>query len=35
MDEKEITVLSTMKELGKPVRPGEVAKALNLDSKKV
>ncbi|AFM26454.1 MarR family transcriptional regulator [Desulfomonile tiedjei] len=35
MDEKEITVLSTMKNLGKPVRPGDVAKALNLDSKEV
>ncbi len=28
-------VLKTMQELGKPVRPGDVAKAMNVDSKEV
>lgn len=31
----ENTVLKTMKEAGKPVRPGDVAKALGVDSKDV
>ncbi len=35
MDEKEKVVLEAMKQAGKPVRPGDVAKALNLDSKEV
>ena len=35
MEEKESIVLAAMKKAGKPVRPGEVAKALNLDSKEV
>lgn len=29
------TVLKAMREAGKPVRPGDVAKALNVDSKEV
>ncbi len=28
-------VLTAMKEAGKPVRPGEIAKVLNVDSKEV
>ncbi len=28
-------VLKAMQEMGKPVRPGDVAKALNVDSKEV
>ncbi len=35
MDEKEKVVLEAMKQAGKPVRPGDVAKALELDSKEV
>ena len=35
MEEKEKMVLEAMKEAGKPVRPGDVAKALNLESKDV
>jgi hypothetical protein len=35
MEEKESVVLAAMKKAGKPVRPGEVAKSLNLDSKEV
>ena len=35
MEEKESVVLAAMKEAGKPVRPGDVAKSLNLDSKEV
>lgn len=35
MDQKEKTVLDAMKKAGKPVRPGDVAKATNLDSKDV
>jgi len=35
MDEKENKVLETMKQAGKPVRPGDVAKATGLDSKEV
>ena len=33
MEEKESVVLAAMKNAGKPVRPGDVAKSLNLDSK--
>jgi Mn-dependent DtxR family transcriptional regulator len=35
MDEKEIVVLDAMKQAGKPVRPGDVAKTLEMDSKEV
>lgn len=35
MDDKEKMVLDAMKEAGKPVRPGEVAKTVNLESKEV
>ncbi len=35
MDEKEKVVLEAMKQAGKPVRPGDVARTLNLDSKEV
>jgi Mn-dependent DtxR family transcriptional regulator len=35
MDEKEKTVLEAMKQAGKPVRPGDVAKGLDMDSKEV
>ncbi len=35
MDDKEKTVLEAMKSAGKPVRPGDVAKATELDSKEV
>lgn len=35
MQEKEKTVLAAMKNAGKPVRPGDVAKALEMDSKEV
>ncbi|MGA8833310.1 MAG: transcriptional regulator [Desulfomonilaceae bacterium] len=35
MDEKEKTVLDAMKSAGKPVRPGDVAKAAEMDSKEV
>ncbi|MCL5124934.1 MAG: MarR family transcriptional regulator [Deltaproteobacteria bacterium] len=35
MDEKEKLVLDTMKSAGKPVRPGDVAKASEMDSKEV
>ncbi len=35
MDGKEKTVLDTMKSAGKPVRPGDVAKAAEMDSKEV
>lgn len=31
----EDTVLKAMQDAGKPVRPGDVAKALNVDSKEV
>ncbi len=31
----ETKVLMAMKEAGKPVRPGEIAKALDVDSKEV
>jgi|TARA_B100000959_G_C14651199_1_gene488435 predicted transcriptional regulator len=33
--ESEEIVLDAMKKAGKPVRPGDVAKATNLDSKEV
>ncbi|MBI5572857.1 MAG: MarR family transcriptional regulator [Desulfomonile tiedjei] len=35
MDDKEKLVLGAMKKAGKPVRPGDVAKSLDLDSKEV
>ncbi len=35
MEEKEKLVLDAMKKAGKPVRPGDVAKAADLDSKEV
>ena len=35
MEEKERTVLEAMKKAGKPLRPGDVAKSVDLDSKEV
>ncbi|MFH0822456.1 MAG: transcriptional regulator [Pseudomonadota bacterium] len=35
MDEKETAVLDAMKKAGKPVRPGDVAKAVDMDSKEI
>lgn len=35
MEEKEKSVLEAMKKAGKPLRPGDVAKSLELDSKEV
>lgn len=35
MDEKEKAVLAAMKSAGKPVRPGDVAKSSDMDSKEV
>jgi len=35
MEEKESLVLAAMKKAGKPVRPGDVAKSLNIDSKEI
>jgi DNA-binding MarR family transcriptional regulator len=35
MDEKERTVLDAMKNEGKPIRPGDLAKVANMDSKEV
>ena len=35
MEDNEKLVLDAMKKAGKPVRPGDVAKSLNLDSKDV
>jgi Mn-dependent DtxR family transcriptional regulator len=35
MEEKEKVVLEAMKNAGKPVRPGDVAKSLDLESKEV
>ncbi|MFH0959744.1 MAG: MarR family transcriptional regulator [Pseudomonadota bacterium] len=35
MEEKEKAVLDTMKNAGKPVRPGDVAKSAGMDSKEV
>jgi len=35
MEDKEKAVMEAMKKAGKPVRPGDVAKSLELDSKEV
>ncbi len=35
MEEKEALVISAMKDAGKPVRPGDIAKKLGIDSKEV
>jgi DNA-binding MarR family transcriptional regulator len=35
MDEKEKTVLDAMKNEGKPIRPGDLAKVANMESKEV
>ncbi len=35
MDEKEKVILDAMKGAGKPVRPGDLAKAAGMDSKEV
>jgi Mn-dependent DtxR family transcriptional regulator len=35
MDKKEKDVLNAMKKAGKPIRPGDVAKSLKLESKEV
>lgn len=35
MEEKEQIVLDAMKKVGKPVRPGDLAKSLGMDSKEV
>lgn len=35
MEDKEKAVIEAMKKAGKPVRPGDVAKSLELDSKEV
>jgi Mn-dependent DtxR family transcriptional regulator len=35
VSEIEESVLKTMKEAGKPLRPGDVAKALGVDSKEI
>jgi Mn-dependent DtxR family transcriptional regulator len=35
MEEKEKKVLDAMVEAGKPVRPGEIAKLLGVDSKEI
>ncbi|MBM4327341.1 MAG: transcriptional regulator [Deltaproteobacteria bacterium] len=35
MEKQEKTVLDAMKKAGKPVRPGDVAKSLKMDSKEV
>ncbi|MDQ7782455.1 MAG: MarR family transcriptional regulator [Desulfomonilaceae bacterium] len=35
MEEKERTILEAMKKAGKPVRPGDIAKTLDLESKEV
>ena len=35
MDDKEQTVLEAMEKAGKPVRPGDVAKIIGLESKEV
>ncbi len=35
MEDKEKLVLEAMREAGKPVRPGDVAKSLNMESKDV
>ena len=35
MEDKKNVVLKAMKDVGKPVRPGDVAKSIGLDSKEV
>jgi len=35
MEDKEKRVLDAMKKAGKPVRPGDVAKSINMDSKEI
>jgi DNA-binding MarR family transcriptional regulator len=35
MEEKETLVLDAMKKAGKPVRPGDVAKSIEMESKEV
>jgi len=35
MEEKKAVVLKTMKDAGKPVRPGDIAKATGIDGKEV
>lgn len=35
MEEKERMVLEAMRKAGKPLRPGDIAKMVNLDSKEV
>jgi len=35
MEDKEKRVLDAMKKAGKPVRPGDVAKSVNMDSKEI
>ncbi len=35
MEDKEKVVLDAMKQAGKPVRPGEVAKALSMESREI
>lgn len=35
MEDKEHVVLTAMKQAGKPVRPGDIAKSLSLESKEV
>jgi len=35
MEEKEKVVMDAMKKAGKPVRPGDVAKSVDMDSKEV
>jgi Mn-dependent DtxR family transcriptional regulator len=35
MEEKERVVIDAMKRAGKPVRPGDVAKSIDMDSKEV
>ena len=35
MSEQAVAVLQAMKDAGKPMRPGEVAKALGIESKEV
>jgi DNA-binding MarR family transcriptional regulator len=35
MEEKEKVVINAMKRAGKPVRPGDLAKSIDMDSKEV
>jgi len=35
MEEKEKVVINAMKKAGKPVRPGDLAKSIDMDSKEV